>query len=114
MPTRPWAKVGADLFTFQDREYLVTVDYYSDFFEVDRLESTTPEEVIYQWKKHFARHGISDLLVTDNGSQFSATTFQKFTRTWDFSHRTSSPAYPKSNGKVENAVKTRKQLMKKA
>ena len=35
VPTRPWAKVGADLFTFQDREYLVTVDYHSNFFEVD-------------------------------------------------------------------------------
>ena len=106
--------MGADIFSFQDREYLVTVDYYSNFFEVDRLESTTSEEVIYQLKKHFARREIPDLIVTDNGPQFSATMFQKFTRTWDFSHRTSSHAYPKSNEKVENAVKTCKQLMKKA
>ena len=60
------------------------------------------------------RHGIPDLLVTDNGAQFSSVMSQKFTRTWDFSHRTSSPGYPKSNGQVENAVKTCKHLMKKA
>ena len=57
VPNRPWAKLGADLFTFQEKEYLITVDYYSNFFEVDRLD-TTSEEVICQLKKHFARHGI--------------------------------------------------------
>ena len=33
---------------------------------------------------------------------------------WEFSHQTSSPRYPSSNGKVENAIKTAKMLMMKA
>ena len=32
----------------------------------------------------------------------------------EFEHLTSSPNYPQSNGKVENAIKTAKSLMKKA
>ena len=40
VPDRPWAKVATDLFQFENRDYLVTVDYFSDFFEVDRLYST--------------------------------------------------------------------------
>ena len=37
-----------------------------------------------------------------------------FAREYEFEHLTSSPDYPQSNGKVENAIKTAKSLMKKA
>ena len=39
---------------------------------------------------------------------------KKFTDDWEFSHVTTSPHYPQSNGKAESAVKTCKTLMKKA
>ena len=55
-----------DLFELNNRDFLITVDYYSNYFEVG------------------------------------------------FEHNTSSLNYPQSNGKVENAVKTAKNLMKKA
>ena len=32
IPSRPWEKVGCDLFDFEDKHYLVCVDYYSDYF----------------------------------------------------------------------------------
>lgn len=31
VPSRPWAKVGVDLFVFEERNYLVTVDYSQTF-----------------------------------------------------------------------------------
>ena len=37
----PWEVVGTDLFTWNNKEYLVTVDYISEFYEIDRLYSTT-------------------------------------------------------------------------
>ena len=40
IPDRPWAKVGTDLFAKDGRDYLITVDYYSNFWEVDLLPST--------------------------------------------------------------------------
>ena len=36
-----------------------------------------------------------------------------FAKTWMFEHKTSSPTYPQSNGKAENAVKTVKRLFAK-
>ena len=46
IPTRPWEKVGMDLFELNNRDFLITVDYYSNYFEVDRLTSKTAKEVI--------------------------------------------------------------------
>ena len=42
----PWSKIGVDLFEINGRKYLVTVDYYSKFLEVDYLSTTTTKEVI--------------------------------------------------------------------
>ena len=49
-PTLPWSKAGVDLFVFENRTYLITVDYYSNFFEVDYLTSTTAIAVIKKLK----------------------------------------------------------------
>ena len=65
-------------------------------------------------KMHLARYGIPDVVVSDNGPQFPAQEFQRFSKSWQFQLNTTSPHYPKSNGKAENAVKAAKQLLKKA
>lgn len=62
----------------------------------------------------YARHGIPEQLVSDNGPQFSANTFSKFKEEFGFMHITSSPRFPQSNGEVERAVQTVKNLLKKA
>ena len=48
----PWSKVGLDLFDFNQRTYLATVDYYSNFFEVDYLQYITSKDVIHKVKAH--------------------------------------------------------------
>ena len=113
VPARPWQSIAADLFEFQDKEYLVTTDYYSNFFEVDKLSSQTSREVIEKLKYQMARHGIPGKLRSDNGPHFSSQEFMKFSELYEFDHITSSPAYPKSNGKAENSVKTAKRIMLK-
>ena len=37
IPNRPWEKVGTDLFSIKEKNYLITVDYFSNFWEIDRL-----------------------------------------------------------------------------
>lgn len=54
------------------------------------------------------------MVVSDNGPQFAAQEFQRFSKTWQFQLNTTSPLHPKSNGKAKNAVKAAKQLLKKA
>ena len=114
IPERPWSKIATDLFTVSGKNYITVVDYFSDFVEVSELESTTSHAVIQELKEQFSRHGIPDIVVSDNGPQFSSQEFDEFSLTWEFSHVTSSPHHPKSNGKAESSVKAVKQLFKKA
>ena len=113
LPELPWQRVGTDLFEFKGRSYLLIVDYYSRFIEVALLNRTTPEEVILRTKGMFARFGIPEVVVSDNGPQYSSEAYAAFARQYQFEHVTSSPRYPQSNGEAERAVQTVKNLMKK-
>ncbi|XP_052396170.1 uncharacterized protein K02A2.6-like [Carassius gibelio] len=114
LPSNPWSKVGTDIFTLDNRNYLITVDYLSNFWELDYLPDTRSTTIIRKLKSHFARHGIPDMVISDNGPQYVSEDFKRFSRQWEFKHKTSSPAYPQSNGMAESAVKTAKRLLKKA
>ena len=111
---QPWEKVGVDLFSIENRDYLVTVDYYSGYWEIDYLPITSSKAVIAKLKGHFARYGVPSVIMSDNGPQFSAAEFKSFVGEWGIQHKTSSPGYPRSNGKAEAAVKAAKNMMRKA
>lgn len=102
------------MFTWNNTNYLVTVDYYSRYFELDKLQSTTASAVIHKLKAAFARHGIPETVVSDNGPQYKCKEFETFAKTWEFTHITTSPHYPQSNGLAEKSVQIAKSLLKKA
>ena len=114
LPDRPWQKVGADLFELKGESFLIVIDYFSRYVELAKLSRTTSPDVIVHLKSMFARHGIPELLLSDNGPQFSSSVFAKFAEGYSFTHITSSPRYPQSNGEVERAVQTIKSLLKKS
>ena len=62
------------------------------------MSTTTSTAIINKLRAIFARHGIPEKLVSDNGPQSSAQEFADFAKEWDFSHITSSLTYPQSNG----------------
>lgn len=69
-PNRPWQRVAADIFHLHGRNYLLLVDYPSRFPEICLLTSLTSTSVVSHIKEVFARQGIPEVLVTDNGPQF--------------------------------------------
>ena len=113
IPTRPWEKVGSDLFQLGNQHYVVITDYYSSYPELFKLNKTGSAQVIEVLKDTFSRHGIPSELVSDNGSQYTSRAFKSFSREWEFQHTTSSPRYPRSNGLAESSVKTVKTMIKK-
>ena len=71
--------------------YIIAVDYYSRFFEIAPLKYTTSKNVVNHMKSLFCRQGIPEIVMSDSGPQFSASTFSKFADEWGFTHLTSSP-----------------------
>lgn len=114
LPDRPWKRIAMDLCEYNHQDYLVISDYYSRFIEILHMPSTTSSHVILRSKAIFARFGIPDEVVTDNGPQFSSAEFQKFAKQLDFRHCTSSPHHPQGNGHAERAVQTAKKILKQA
>ena len=105
VPDRPWQKIACDLFTLGGKDYLLTVDYYSKWVEIGFLrDSTVSSEVITQLKSTFARYGIPDEVVSDNGPQFSSRKFKQFAESWEFKHTTTSPKHPQANAHTPRSV----------
>lgn len=113
LPDYPWQVLGSDLFQVRGTTYLLVVDYFSRYPEVVKMTSTTSEATITALKAVFSRHGIPEVLRTDNGPQYASLEFQEFSETYGFCHLTSSPRYPQSNGQAERAVRTVKLVLKK-
>jgi hypothetical protein len=72
IPSRPREKIATDLFTYNKKEFLITVDYYSNFWEIDELSTTTAPAVIAKLKRRFARYRCPETAISDNGPQFSS------------------------------------------
>ncbi len=112
-PKRPWSKVASDLFYYGGRDYVILVDYYSGFFEIDYLTETTSKAVIAKLSAHFSRYGPPNVLISDNAAQYDCENFKSFAKEWGFQHDTSSPGYSQGNGAAEAAVKIAKRLLRK-
>ena len=90
------------------------MDYFSDYFEVDKLGKKDASAIIGRLKRHFATHGIPDCIQSDNGPPYNSQEFADFAQSYGFELSKSSPQFPQSNGKVEAAVKIAKRLVKRS
>jgi transposase InsO family protein len=60
----------------------------------------------------FARNGIPDQIVSDNGPQFIAAEFSVFVNNNGIKHIRSAPYHPAANGLAERFIQTFKQGMR--
>ena len=102
-PDYPWQRVASDIFEWNKQKYLLVIDYYSRFIEIE-LSMATARDVINHLKSIFAKHGIPESVVSNNGPQYSAGLFTDFSKEFGFTHVTSSPHYLQANGAAERGV----------
>lgn len=107
-PEGPWRRVHLDFAgPFEGKTFLIMVDAYTKWPEVSVMTSTTTEVTIDELRTTFARWGIPQQIVTDNGPQFVSEMFQRFMSHNNIKHIKSSPYHPATNGLAERFVQTR-------
>ncbi|UYV72818.1 hypothetical protein LAZ67_10000882 [Cordylochernes scorpioides] len=111
---QPWQRVHVDHFYFRGDCYLLVVYANSNWIEVFPVRSTTSQENIELLRECFARYGLPQCLVSDNGPPFNSLEFKEFLRKNNVYHLT-SPAYnPSSNGIAEVSVRIIKKSLEKS
>ena len=63
IPLRLWEVLGADVFHFNNKNYLCIIDYHSKFHIIKRLDGLSAENLITTTKVIFTKYGISHKLM---------------------------------------------------
>jgi transposase InsO family protein len=78
-PTRPWSRLHLDFAgPFEHKMFLILIDAHSKWIEAFSVSNATSQTVITQLRTVFARFGIPEMIVTDNGSCFVSEEFEAY------------------------------------
>ena len=114
-PARAWSRIHVDFAgPISGQMYMVVVDAYSKFPEVVKMTNITAGTTITALRDIFSRHGLPEILVSDNGSQFTSKEFEKVCVNNGIVHRTSAAYKPSTNGQAERVVQILKSAIKQA
>ena len=108
----PWHKVAADIFSLGNQDYILVIDFFSNYPEVLPKQNKSATSVIKAMKSIFSRHGIPVELTSDN-VPFSSYEFVEFADHYCFNYKPISPHHSNSNGKAEKGVQIVKRILKK-
>ena len=110
-PGYPFSRVGLDTVgqlprTRTGNKYIIVlVNYLTKWVEAEPLKEIGSNDVVKFLKKVFARHGVPELLITDNGPQFISDKTIAFLDLHDVYVHYATTYYPSTNGEVENRNK---------
>ena len=112
IPTRSWQYVFSDFFEFNNNNFLLLVDSYSNWIEVEQTNNKTADEVIFFCKSKFKQFGVPEIFFADN-VPYNSKKFKEFAKNWGFEVKFSSPHHHQSNGLAERYVGIVKDMLKK-
>ena len=113
-PDGPWKRLHIDFAgPIQGQMLFVVVDAYSKWIEVIVMNKITAKATILRLREIFARNGLCDVIVSDNGPTFMSAEFKSFMEVNGIVHVTTAPFSPSSNGLAERAVQSVKRGIEK-
>ena len=111
--SRPWQKLGVDLFLHDSSWHVIVADYYSKYPWIFQVAAISSKDVISALEICFSEFGIPEEVISDNGPQITASKYHDFAVQYGFRLTTSNPYYPKGHGFIERQVQTIKSLLSK-
>ena len=113
IPKDVYNKEGNDLFARLSILYLIVIDYTGKCFRLAQLPNTSSNTVITHMISIFRKHSIPKVIFSDNRPQYSSQSFKTFSKSWDFTQRSSIPKFPQSNRFLERAIQTITKILTK-
>ncbi|UYV80232.1 K02A2.6-like, partial [Cordylochernes scorpioides] len=113
IPDYPWQTVSMDIFYIERKPHLLIVDRFSGYPEVYALNPPTATNVRNKLRETFARFGIPETIMSDNGPPFHSEIMTDFCTKWGIRQIFSSPHLHRSNGLAERNIQTIKTLLNK-
>lgn len=97
--SRPGERVHLDYAGPINNQYiLIFVDSFSGFIDVAITSVITAGRTVEMCREIFSRYGPPEILVSDNGTQFTANQFSNLCREMNITHLFSPVGHPQSNG----------------
>nr|XP_025617051.1 uncharacterized protein LOC112709377 [Arachis hypogaea] len=98
----------------QVKYLIVAIDYYTKWIEAEPLASISSSNCRkFMWRQVITRFGIPEVVISDNGTQFTDKKFTEFLTGLGIKQRFSSIEHPQTNGQVGSANKIILQGLKK-
>lgn len=98
---------------FKGKSFLIMTDAFSKWPEVYEMPRVDTRTTLNKLRECFARYGLPNVIVSDNGLSFVSAEFETFCKNNGIVHLTSVPYHPSTNGAAENSVKSFKQALSK-
>lgn len=97
------------------RQYLLTaIDHLTGWAEAIPIASKKNATIWDAFNTHIvSRYSCPAVLISDNGTEFTAKPFEDWLRKWGIDHKLTSPYHPAANGKVERFNGTIQKLLLK-
>ena len=113
-PHKPWVRLHLDYADpFLGKMFLFVIDAQSKWIDAFPMNTSTSSATIEKLRITFATHGLPEIVVTDNGSNFVGREFEAFLKQKGIRHIRTPPYHPASNRMAERTVQTFKEGMKK-
>lgn len=103
LPMGPWLDIAMDFLgplPWGDY-FLILVDYYSRYIEIEIMQRITSTETIKRISKIFCRLGYPQTITVDNGRQFVSEEFKSYCNNNNIVLNHTSPYWPQQNGEIE-------------
>ena len=114
LPTRPWEKLGTNIFEQNGKKYLMVVDYCSRLPVIRLPTDMTGHTVCNHFTSILAEYSLPATIIADFGSRRISERFRsKFVQSGITLH-CSSPYHQQANSLAERAIATCKSVLRKA
>ena len=105
-----WSQLSTDITHFNGKSYLTIIDRGSRYCLWKSLVNETAREIVGKLNQVFAEFGPPGFLLSDNGTVYRSSEFQRLMKRWDVVHEFSCAYRPQGNGISERNHRTIKTM----